>query len=91
MAANVVVVTEESHWEIISAFLADCDEGAVVVSPELNKRFEETQGKDWDFDLPEIDYYFYEAPDKRIKVVTEDSSAYETMNKELHDLFCSDR
>jgi hypothetical protein len=59
MAAHVIVPNERD-WPVIGDFLAACEEGAIVVSPEIARQFERETGKRIPDDLEEtcIEYDF---------------------------------
>jgi len=44
MAAVIVCIEDPEQWKIIQKFLSDCEEGAIVFSPEMVRVFRETHG-----------------------------------------------
>ena len=55
--AAYIVAPSRKDWDVISRFLGDCREGAIVVPPHVADRFKEKYGKEVpEGDLVEYDY-----------------------------------
>lgn len=56
MPAHVVVITDPAKWAILRAFLAELEEGAIVIGPDAAAAFEIQAGQPIEEAMIEYDY-----------------------------------